>query len=204
MSPRLASSFFAALVLCACAHAPEPAPAPAGDDGMLKAYPQVVAPAPRSPSGGRVPVQSLSAADLAALEADSLAAAGAPATRRQEVASLETPAPAPAPSEPAPAPEGEGGEAQGPETDPKDEEPATTLGVAAQKKRGCKVSVDGKSLGKAPFRAKEVEPGKHRVVLTCKANKRYTTTVHLSAGEHEKLELAGKKLKHKRAKGRRA
>ncbi len=191
MTPRQLVVLPLAAALLACAHSGAE-DASERDSEMLRVYDPIPLPEPREEdereAHARAPVQILTPAELAALEADSLAP---PAPRQEQLASLDAPPPAPEP---------EAVEAAEDVTPPAEEGSdglPSTLSIRANKKQKCQVKLDGQSLGKAPMRTTEISPGSHKVVLVCKAKKRFATTIDIVAGEHISLQLAGKKLKQK-------
>jgi len=69
------------------------------------------------------------------------------------------------------------------------EEAPSSLAVRVKGAKRCRVRVGGERFGKAPFRAKLVVPGTHRVFVKCPGRPVYSEVIEFYPGEPKKLFL---------------
>lgn len=72
--------------------------------------------------------------------------------------------------------------------EPANESPSS-LAVRVKGAKRCRVRVGDERLGKAPFRAKPVVPGTHRVFVKCRRRPAYSEVIDFFAGEPQQLVL---------------
>jgi hypothetical protein len=69
------------------------------------------------------------------------------------------------------------------------EQPLSSLAVRVKGAKRCRVRVGDERFGKAPFRAKPVAPGTHRIFVKCPGRKVYSEVLDFYPGEPKKLHL---------------
>jgi hypothetical protein len=81
--------------------------------------------------------------------------------------------------------------------EPVDETPSS-LAVRVKGAKRCRVRVGDERMGKAPFRAKPVVPGTHRVFIKCARRRTFSDVIEFQPGEPQQLVLTRADLRTSR------